>query len=377
MGIRLVRAARRYLRELVRLLRVAGAGETTRVVRYTKVHPIYSDFFDLEGVPGYCFARATPYRSLRGLERMGRRRVALLHRDAASPVESDWTGPQVVECEGRPASKYLTDPSVHQVFVQSQWAARDLLSSGTVALLRPACPIPTVSRRAKREGRPVTLLAVGYGSMVKGFDALDTMWNVVSLARDVRLIVAGAAPHNHSTYSEITLEAVEAANIPAILDRWARDPRVEFGPVARESLLDHLYWRADIYLHLARMETFGYSVLEAMARALPVIGTNINAIPEMVRHGETGFLIDTSSLDMNSSAWREQVGAECAHFVRQLIDDAQLRARMGAAGRARVAHAFSVDHRRAVLARTYEAALADRSATAGPDSQARARAARV
>ena len=354
---RYILGARRYLREVVRLLRVAMAPGGTRVVAYTKPHPIYSDFFDRHGIPGYRFHRAASYRSLRPLARLGWRKVRLVHRDAAWAPEEPWHGPQIVECEGRPSAAMLEDPALGRVFVQSTWAAADLLSNGTVELLRPACPVPPMRTRTRRGRQPVTLLAVGYGSMIKGYDALDEVWRALGERDDVRLIVAGATGHEWHWYPEITREAYEAAGFPAMLARWQDDPRVSIGPIARETLLDEVYWRADIYLHLARMETFGYSILEAMARALPVIATGINAIPEMVRHEETGFVIDASRFDINAPAWRTHVANEATRHVRRLIDDQALRERLGAAGRARVEHAFSVEHRRRMLDRVYRDAL--------------------
>lgn len=369
---RLSRGCQRYAREVVRLLRVAFAFPTTRVVGYTKQHPIYSDFFDRAGIPGFRFHRPTSYGSLRLLERLGRRRMEVLHLDASSPPEPGWYGPQIVECEGRPASTFFSDPTVQAVFVQSSWAAKDLIASGAVKLLRPACPIPVLRTRPKRAEHPVTLLVVGHGSMIKGYDAIDALWRSLGERSDLRLVIAGAAGHNWQSYPEVTREAYDAADFPSMLERWRRDSRVTMGPIAREVLLDQVYWDADIYLHLARMETFGYSVLEAMARALPVIGTGINAIPEMVRHGETGFVIGTSGLDINAPQWRAHVADQGAHFVRRLVDDPQLRVRLGETGRARVEHAFSVEYRRTVLDRLYRAALDGRDGSSvSPTAAAR------
>ena len=43
-------------------------------------------------------------------------------------------------------------------------------------------------------------------------------------------------------------------------------------------------------------EGFGWVFIEAMAAGLPVIATRINAISEMVKHGETGFLIQPGEI---------------------------------------------------------------------------------
>jgi glycosyltransferase involved in cell wall biosynthesis len=72
----------------------------------------------------------------------------------------------------------------------------------------------------------------------------------------------------------------------------------------------------------------GLKVLQYMAAGLPVIANPVGVQGEMVRHGETGFLAATAS------EW-------CAAVAR-LAEDPALRRQMGAAGRQRVEHDYSV-----------------------------------
>jgi glycosyltransferase involved in cell wall biosynthesis len=48
----------------------------------------------------------------------------------------------------------------------------------------------------------------------------------------------------------------------------------------------------NIFIHLAQMETFGMVIAEANARGLPVIGSDVGGIPEVLADGETGILVD-------------------------------------------------------------------------------------
>jgi glycosyltransferase involved in cell wall biosynthesis len=72
----------------------------------------------------------------------------------------------------------------------------------------------------------------------------------------------------------------------------------------------------------------GLKVLQYMAAGLPVIANPVGIQAELVRHGETGFLAQTPA------QWLEAAG--------RLAQDAQLRRRMGRAGRQHVETSFSV-----------------------------------
>jgi glycosyltransferase involved in cell wall biosynthesis len=71
----------------------------------------------------------------------------------------------------------------------------------------------------------------------------------------------------------------------------------ELGVASRVHLLgrvpDVTAWlrRASVLVHPARWEGFGLGVLEAMLAGLPVVASNVSALPELVVDGETGFLV--------------------------------------------------------------------------------------
>ena len=69
------------------------------------------------------------------------------------------------------------------------------------------------------------------------------------------------------------------------------------------------------------------AVIEAMTAGLPVIARPVGALPEMVEHEVSGLLIGPSEPDL-------------AEAIEQLLDQPELRRRMGAAGRARALTAY-------------------------------------
>lgn len=98
--------------------------------------------------------------------------------------------------------------------------------------------------------------------------------------------------------------------------------------------LGHVYAQADLFAmtsmpHKLSVEGFGLVYLEAGAHGLPVVAHAIGGVPEAVLDGETGLLVRP-----------EDPAALAAAFAR-LINDAELRRRLGAAGRARaLAHTW-------------------------------------
>ncbi|NIW24051.1 MAG: glycosyltransferase, partial [Gammaproteobacteria bacterium] len=67
----------------------------------------------------------------------------------------------------------------------------------------------------------------------------------------------------------------------------------------------------------SREEALGSAMLEAMSCGLPVIGSNVGGIPEVVRPGENGFLFPNGDADAlydvivklaHSSELRERLG---------------------------------------------------------------------
>jgi glycosyltransferase involved in cell wall biosynthesis len=86
----------------------------------------------------------------------------------------------------------------------------------------------------------------------------------------------------------------------------------------------------DLFLMPSLWEGFGLVLLEAMAQAIPVVGSRVSALPEVVADGETGLLAAPRDVDM------------LAAHLRRLLADAPLRRHMGLLGQDRLETEFSV-----------------------------------
>ena len=98
----------------------------------------------------------------------------------------------------------------------------------------------------------------------------------------------------------------------------------------------------DVFVSCSIFEGASNAIIEAMAASLPVVGTRVGGTPELITDGDNGFLVEP--LDITG----------LAQAIGRLVDDPELRAEMGAAGRAR-AEAYHDDrHMVDVYASLYE-----------------------
>ncbi|QFF98724.1 N-acetyl-alpha-D-glucosaminyl L-malate synthase BshA [Psychrobacillus glaciei] len=66
--------------------------------------------------------------------------------------------------------------------------------------------------------------------------------------------------------------------------------------LGKQDNLSELYSISDLMLLLSQKESFGLVLLEAMACEVPCIGTNVGGIPEVISHGENGFLVELGDI---------------------------------------------------------------------------------
>jgi glycosyltransferase involved in cell wall biosynthesis len=154
------------------------------------------------------------------------------------------------------------------------------------------------------------LLAVSRLTRQKGVDV--AVRALASLPQDVVLVV---------------LSSTQEEREP--LEALARELGVERRLFLLGRLPDVAAWlrRADVLVHPARWEGFGLAVLEAMLAGLPVVASDVSSLPELVIDGETGLLVPPDD------------PPALARALARALED---RDRLGAAGRERALHEFSV-----------------------------------
>ena len=166
-----------------------------------------------------------------------------------------------------------------------------------------------------------TILYTGRLAPVKGIaHLLDAAGEVCRQAPDARFVLAGPwqmgpkpEEWGFGTNGEVFGDGV----------KWK-------GHVSWEQM-PALYRSASVFVMPSWFESFGISVIEAMAFGLPVVASNAGALPEIVEDGVTGFLVPPGDARALAAA------------IMKLLQDPALRHRMGRAGRLRVLERYSAE----------------------------------
>ena len=163
------------------------------------------------------------------------------------------------------------------------------------------------------------LLTIGRLDPQKGhLDLLAALRHVAAALPSVRLIIAGAPQQASADYEQALRTAAAAPELAGRI-HWA----------GHRDDVPALLAACDIVVQPSHWEGFGLVLVEAMAAHRPVVATAVSAIPEVVHDGETGLLVpphDPPAL---------------ARALLRLCDDPARRARLGAAGAARVQAHFT------------------------------------
>ena len=204
----------------------------------------------------------------------------------------------------RPEAFAPPDP-VERAVARAEWGAGpDEVVFGAVARLHPAKDHATLLHAFAQAGRrvPATrLVLVGDGPLRQGLE---------TLARE-------------------------------LLGSRARE-RIHF---AGERVVDRgLYAGFDAAVLATRREGFGLAALEAMAAGLPLAASRVGAVPEIVRDGETGLLVEPGSVPA------------LAATLERLASDPTLRREMGRRAW-EAAEGFTVERMARAMAEVYREAV--------------------
>ncbi|MBW4710796.1 glycosyltransferase family 4 protein [Roseobacter sp. YSTF-M11] len=204
----------------------------------------------------------------------------------------------------------------------SHWHKIRIIHCG-VTPERYAQPAPALPERRADE---IRLVFVGRLAPVKGLRVLlDAMHLLLPDLPQLHLVLVGDGP-DRARLEETATPLGDAVTFTGYLSQ---------DDVARAMQA------ADIFVLPSFAEGVPVVLMEAFASARPVIATQVAGVGELVEEGESGFLVPPG--DVETLAAR----------IRSLADDADLRQRMGARGRARVTEDFDIRIEAARLVRLF------------------------
>jgi glycosyltransferase involved in cell wall biosynthesis len=251
------------------------------------------------------------------------------------------------EVKRGPRTRFLYDRIARRAVAISP-AVRELLRAGGVAearirLIPSAVDVDALRPRVARSEMRRSLGAVGDSAVCglvlaalvrrKGIDVLLEAFARPRLrAAPLRLWIAGDGP--------------ERAALEARADALGIAPRVSFLG-RREDKADLLH-ACDVLVLPSRAEGLGVAALEAMACGRGVVASQVGGLAEAVVHERTGLLVPPDDADALADA-----------LARVACDDA-LRARLGAAGPARISEGFRAEQMCEAYAALYRELLAER-----------------
>lgn len=137
---------------------------------------------------------------------------------------------------------------------------------------------------------------------------------------DVRGLIVGQPIHKEPDLADKISYRIKELNL---------DGKIIMGEF--HSDIQALMYRLTIFCLTSTHEGMPNVLLEAMAAARPVVATKVGGVPELVKDGVTGFLVDSGDVD------------GFARAVKSLLADPALAEKMGLAGRERVEREFGCE----------------------------------
>jgi len=187
-------------------------------------------------------------------------------------------------------------------------------------------PVPRYDRQTIRAGLAAQILDL----------PIDGVWVGIFS----RLIEQKGIPYGLAAFAQVASEYPTAHLLIAGDGVLRADLEAQAQNLGLGGRVHFLGWRTDapqlmagldLFLMPSLWEGFGMTLLEAMAQAVPILGSTAGAIPEVVRDGDTGLTVPPAD------------ATAIAIALRRLLADASLRQRMGLAGLARLTSHFSAE----------------------------------
>lgn len=140
---------------------------------------------------------------------------------------------------------------------------------------------------------------------------------------NVKVLFVGGKHSLDETYEKSAMKLVKNLQEKGAMRIFRNIPHIR---------LPHYYSAADAVVLPSIYEGFPKVILEAMACGTPIIASAVGAIPEVIRNGETGILVEPANSD------------ELADAIITMVSNPELRKKLGSKGRILVEENFTWEH---------------------------------
>jgi N-acetyl-alpha-D-glucosaminyl L-malate synthase BshA len=177
-------------------------------------------------------------------------------------------------------------------------------------------------------GEPVLMHASNFRPIKRIINVIEIFERVLK-KMDARLVFVGDGPEK------------------SVAERYCQENKLteKVSFLGRQDNLPDLLGCADVFLLPSELESFGLAALEAMSCEVPVVATIVGGIPEVIVHGETGFLANLGDVD------------KMAGYSLEILKNPNLRRRLGENGRQRAIEVFGQSKIVPLYERYYEKVL--------------------
>jgi phosphatidylinositol alpha-1,6-mannosyltransferase len=239
------------------------------------------------------------------------KRRALQRADFITAV-SEYTKAKVVELNEVPPER------VHILPNTIEWTQTGTQRRGNEEALRTSESDTSLSGLLKKRTVLLSVCRLDAKEKYKGVDTvIEALPAVVTRFPDVQYVVIGSGS-DLERHRRLALKNGVAA-------------RVHFLGSVDDATLRECYRACDVFVLPSDGEGFGIVYLEAMHYGKPVIAANSRAVPEVVKHDETGLLVDYGNVE------------QLAEAISALCLNVSLREKLGRAGRDKLERDFSFD----------------------------------
>lgn len=203
---------------------------------------------------------------------------------------------------------------------------------------------PSLFAKVSHQESGKRLLYVGRLAAAKGLPILLESLAILKIEYPDTLLTVVGDGSERTDLEQMTLELGLSQNVDFV------------GYKSQTEVREYLQ-QTDVFVMSSFAEGIPVVLMEAMAAGVPVVATQIAGISELVEHGVNGYLVPPGDSQV------------LAVRINELLENNELRAKFGTAGRVKVEKDFNIKHEAARLYQLMNSALQNRVEPIRPEYQ--------